>query len=935
MNTEELLDLLGPRLSADRICRLAQAIQEHDQWNSFDRYRLTADLLVREFHEARADSVERHPIPCDGRTLVGDWVMPLAWDAQDGTLDLIDSDGRCALRLADYRAVPNNLIRWSAPVDGPREFPLLALPEAAQEENWRGVEAAGKFVYTHSPGRAARRWAVKYGAAGLVTDFSTAPREFPNSVHWENAWTDLALWGPTQKDSPLAGFSISPAMGEELQARLAVRRPPRMVRANVRARLYEGTTDVISAAIQGADRPEEEIICYAHIYECQIDDNAASAATCVEMVRVARDLIVAGLLPRPKRTIRFVLGWEWIGSMWWALNQRQGRQWLASLCNDGICQTQSQTRLPLDVSLSPTMAASFADALFVQTWKAAFRPLPMKAWRTAPWTAGTDTYWVDPQLGDVSNVYPHQEAGPTWHKSHTTVGDLDREVVSAATAACLAWMLDLAGADASRARHFSRLGAERLRRRVRRHAEAFNFARRDVDAARVQYMAELASMEASAQRVIDTTRLAPGDGSVAAAVTGLRQRVAAEAGECRRDAEAAFAATRSEVPDWEARRGDDMLIERDERVADNLIPTRLVPGYLWSLHRFSNERRWACQKLGRVDALCLFLCDGRRTLLEIARLARFEDDTIDIRDLVRQFRMLAAGGYVRLDARRTFSAEDLLKGLRDLGVNEGDTILAHTSLFGLGPMDKDAETAFEALALAVGPAGTVAMPAFAYAKTSRPPYDPAQSRSQAGELSDLFWRRPGALRSRHPSHGLAAQGRRAQWILSDNERYEPYDIRGAFGRLDQLDAKVLFIGSGLQCNSTLHAVEDWAALPSLAPATYHYINAAGEREQVEYKRIPQHARDFYKTRVSAYETLVRQKGLLREGVVGLAKSFLLRSRDIVDFGLELLQKRQFEFLIGRQTRDPDVMAIESRVAEWKFPEGVWEQIKALRHTPPG
>jgi aminoglycoside 3-N-acetyltransferase len=931
MRTEELLKLLEGQISADRICHTAQAVHELDQWNSFDKYRQTADLLERELRGARADAVERFVIPCDGETTFGDWVMPLAWDAEEGTLELLGPDGRCEQMLADYKAVPNNLIRWSAPTDGPRELSLVYLPEGAKEASWLGADVKGKLVFTHSPAREARRWAARYEALGVVSDFSTAPEAFPHCVHWENVWTDLALWGPTLQDVPVVGFCLSPAVGRELKGRFANRRALR-VRANVRAKLYAGATDVVTATIAGTRRPDEEIVLYAHVYECQIDDNATSAAACIEMVRVARNLMEAGAIQRPDRTIRFVLGWEWIGSTYFAMNHRSDKKWLGSLCLDGMAHKQSQTLGPISISMSPTSAASFADALYIDTWKSQFRRrLRAKAWHTSGWTMGTDTYWIDPHMGQVSNVYPFQNAGPTWHKSHTNVDMIDRDVARGCATASLAWMLQVAGAGPAEAQRFARLCADRAERHIRKYADSFDFARPDVEAAREQFLDELGYQHEAALRMIDTSILAPDDAPLRKTIELLHARIEATVRDVREQALAALRAARAGLSEWEARRPADLGRDRDERVADNLVPTRLAQGYLWSLHRFSSEDRQTFQEFGRLDPLALFLCDGKRTLRQIARRREFDQGPVNLRNLLRHFRMLAQAGYVQLDTRRTFSEGDLLKDLRGLGIQEGDTILVHSSLSSLCLPEGEAETAFRALERAVGPAGTLCMPAFAYGTLEKPVFDPATTPARTGELPDLFWRRPSVLRSRHPSHGLAAWGKWAQSLVEGNEKLDPYSIGGAFGKLYQLDAKIVMIGCGVVANSTLHAVEDWADFPTMVPGSYHYLDAAGERVQVEYKKIPQGNRDFYTYRTSAYERLFRDKGIIREGTVGLARTFIMRSRDVMEYGLELLRAGSYEFLMGKNMRDPLIQAAQAKVkSDWKFPEGIWERMKALR-----
>ena len=69
-------------------------------------------------------------------------------------------------------------------------------------------------------------------------------------------------------------------------------------------------------------------------------------------------------------------------------------------------------------------------------------------------------------------------------------------------------------------------------------------------------------------------------------------------------------------------------------------------------------------------------------------------------------------------------------------------------------------------AKAVGPTGTVAAPTLTatFPEGQGPSgkvYDYRQTPSRVGSITDIFWRRPNAFRSDHPTHSLAAIGREA------------------------------------------------------------------------------------------------------------------------------------------------------------------------------
>ena len=124
------------------------------------------------------------------------------------------------------------------------------------------------------------------------------------------------------------------------------------------------------------------------------------------------------------------------------------------------------------------------------------------------------------------------------------------------------------------------------------------------------------------------------------------------------------------------------------------------------------------------------------------------------------------------------SQETLVTDLRRLGVESGDTLFVHSSFKSLGPVEGGAEAVIGALLEAIGPEGTLLMPAFNLA--SRDPeerargWDPETTPSTVGWLTEYFRTRPGTLRSDHYSHSVAAAGRRARAYVEGHRRREGY-----------------------------------------------------------------------------------------------------------------------------------------------------------------
>jgi len=157
--------------------------------------------------------------------------------------------------------------------------------------------------------------------------------------------------------------------------------------------------------------------------------------------------------------------------------------------------------------------------------------------------------------------------------------------------------------------------------------------------------------------------------------------------------------------------------------------------------------------------------------------------------------------------------------LRALGLEPGDSVFVHSSLSRFGHVEGGAETVCRAVMDAVGPAGTVLMPAFAFefVKAAGPVLDIEGTPSCVGRISEVFRTRFATHRSRHLTHSVSAAGALAERLTSGHAR-EAFCRESPFRRLaDLLDGGdhgrgwVLLMGVDYNRCTFFHAIE--LALP--------------------------------------------------------------------------------------------------------------------------
>jgi aminoglycoside 3-N-acetyltransferase len=248
-------------------------------------------------------------------------------------------------------------------------------------------------------------------------------------------------------------------------------------------------------------------------------------------------------------------------------------------------------------------------------------------------------------------------------------------------------------------------------------------------------------------------------------------------------------------------------------------------------------------------------------------------------------------------------ADDLLSA----GVREGGVLLVHSSFRSLGHVPGGPETVIRGLLRALGPDGTLLMPALSYEHVlpTRPYFDVRQTPSNVGAIPEFFRTRPGTRRSVHPTHSVCGAGPLADVLLEDHLLDStPCGPHSPFRLLPDHGGQILMLGCGLRPNTSMHAIEELVEPPYLfgPPLSYQLVLDDG---RVLDKVYIQH--DFVGW-AQRYDRVgqVLDEGGLKRGSVLAAGVFLIEAPAMWDAVLATMRHDPLHFVDRScEVRHPD------------------------------
>lgn len=258
---------------------------------------------------------------------------------------------------------------------------------------------------------------------------------------------------------------------------------------------------------------------------------------------------------------------------------------------------------------------------------------------------------------------------------------------------------------------------------------------------------------------------------------------------------------------------------------------------------------------------------------------------------------------------RPATARALVADLRAFGVRPGGLLLVHSSLSAFGYVIGGAPTIIRALITAVGPKGTLVIPTHSWAEmmAGGRTFDARHTGVCVGAVPETFRHWPGAVRSLHPTHSVAALGPAAVELTAGHERAStPCGSGTPYCRILDQDGQVLFLGVDLEANTAFHTMEALAEMPGLLndhADDFTIIDAEGREQRV---RLTRH-RAAIPRRFREVEAMLTERGLVRVGRVGRAKALLLSGLAFRD-ALSAAMRDDPSFLVARKPNEETPVA---------------------------
>jgi len=241
----------------------------------------------------------------------------------------------------------------------------------------------------------------------------------------------------------------------------------------------------------------------------------------------------------------------------------------------------------------------------------------------------------------------------------------------------------------------------------------------------------------------------------------------------------------------------------------------------------------------------------------------------------------------------------LFRQLKKMGARRGSTVLFHSSLKAIGPVEGEAKGLLEALIeYFTADGGLFCVPTHTWGNlgTDKITLDLTQNESNLGVFPCLALADGRGIRSKNPTHSMVVFGDREKalaWVEGEDRVMSATAPEGCYGKLYREGGFILLAGVGQEKNTYLHCVDEMLHTPNRMAKTADSVTVKEKDGTITHRLLTLYETD-YTSDISCFfpkfETAFRYHGALRDGFLGKAPAQLCDARKLKEC-VELIYQR--------------------------------------------
>ncbi len=442
---DDVLNEVSGKYAFDWVSKISQ----YNRVVGSQDYHEIVEKVMKELRTFGLDEVILHKYPADGKTKTWEWIVTQSWEIRSAELNIIEPKKEILCRFQD---IPMCILGRSKSCDVIAE--LIDIGKGNKEEDFEGLEVEGKIVLMEAPRIIVPTLYAEKGALGVIVYPGPERAAGYKSMTIYNRFPAIA------EDLKKTTFGFSITFEQGLYLKELLKKGPVKLHAKVDAEIYDGELEVITAAIRGVEKPQEEIILTAHICHpaAGVNDNASGSAGLLELARSVTALIKKNIIEQPRRTIRFLWVPEFHGTFPWIKeHENTVKNALFNINLDMIGEHPLEVGNPCNICLAPYSRPSILNDIISYfariiadhpNGKAINGTQMQMRYRIVPYTGGSDHgVFVARPIAIPGIMIGHED--PYWHSSLDTIEKCDSTELKRviAIALCTSYIFSIQNKD--------------------------------------------------------------------------------------------------------------------------------------------------------------------------------------------------------------------------------------------------------------------------------------------------------------------------------------------------------------------------------------------------------------------------------------------------------------------------------------------------------